>query len=69
TRDDTLRQAAYTRFNNTLPEQKSVASTAAGIAPDGTPYLDATVQIGEAGIFRQEVIRFHLVNNVWLRAG
>lgn len=38
------------------------------LADDGVPQLRTTVQTGSEGIYRQDIVLFNLVNNVWRRA-
>jgi hypothetical protein len=70
THTDAARSMAYARFNATLTsEEKIVGSVNAGVNSDGLPQLEARVRVGVNNLFREEVILFVLINNVWLRAG
>lgn len=70
TRDENARVAAYSRYNTNQPaEDYDVASVRRQTAPDGAPQLEATVNIGRGGEYRQEFIHFNLVDGTWRRAG
>lgn len=70
TRNEEARIAAYDRFvASAPPETAVVVATVPGVSSDGLPQIEATVQFGSDGLYRQEIVRFNLVNNVWLRAG
>jgi hypothetical protein len=66
TRDETVRNAAYTRYNaGASGEQRIVVSTIPETAPDGSFILRAIVQIGGG---RQEAVLFRVVDGGWRRA-
>jgi hypothetical protein len=69
TRDEATRNAAYQRFGaSQTVEQEVVTLAQAQTAPDGTPQLLATVQVGKAPSTREEQVLFRLVDNIWRRA-
>lgn len=68
-RDDAARLTAYSRYSAPLnPEPKQVISVQSQTAADGTPQLLATVQVGEGGATRNELVVFSLVDGVWKRS-
>ncbi len=70
TQTDAARSMAYARFDVALTaEEKVVGALVAGASADGLPQLEARVRVGANGIYREEIMFFVLINNVWLRAG
>ena len=69
TSDESVRVTAYNRYNANAPSQQQVAiAQQVQTAPSGVPQLRMTVRVGSGGTFRDDVVLFNLVNNVWKRA-
>ncbi len=69
TRDETLRNTALARFNETTPSENQVVTVAvAQTGADGSPEILATVQVGPPENARQELVLFRLVDGLWKRA-
>lgn len=68
TRDDAIRNIAYSRFNAGLPPEEKVVLSAQPENVGGMPQLRAQVQIGSGDAVRQEEVIFRLVDGVWRRA-
>lgn len=69
TSEQSVQQAAYDRYNTNVPVDQPVAieqqvQTSGG----GQPQLRMTVRIGSSNTFRDEIVLFNLVNNIWKRA-
>lgn len=70
THTDEARSAAYVRFNSgAAAEDKVVGAIAKGISADGLSQLQASVRVGANNIYREDIILFTLINNVWQRTG
>ena len=69
TTDESVRVVAYNRFNgNILAEQQVAIEQQMQTTATGQPQLRMVVRIGAGDTFRDEIILFNLVNNVWKRA-
>jgi hypothetical protein len=69
TADESVRVVAYNRFNgNVLGEQQVAIEQQMQTAVNGHPQLRMTVRIGAGSTFRDEIVLFNLVNNLWKRA-
>lgn len=69
TRSDSVRVTAYSRYvANPAPEKKLALLAQAQTAPDGTPQVLVSVQIGNGDTARVEMVLFNLVNGTWRRA-
>jgi len=69
TTDEAVRTAAYNRYNANIPLQNPVAiEQQMQTSVTGFPQLRVTVRVGADNNFRDEIILFNLVNNVWKRA-
>lgn len=69
TADEAVRVAAYNRFNGGVTGEQQVAieqQMQTGI--NGQPQLRIVVRVGSGNTFRDEVVLFNLVNNIWKRA-
>jgi len=67
--DETVRVAAYNRFNSTVPNEQQVAIDQQMQSDiNGQPQLRVVVRVGAGNMFRDEVVLFNLVNNIWKRA-
>jgi hypothetical protein len=67
--DESVRVAAYNRYNANVPSEQQVAieqQMQTGL--NGQPQLRIVVRVGENNTFRDEVLLFNLVNNIWKRA-
>jgi hypothetical protein len=64
-----VRDIAYGRYNaNAAAPTIQVLDITRGTTGDGSPQLQARVQITDAAGQREEIVLFNLVNNVWRRA-
>jgi hypothetical protein len=69
TRDADVMSSANRRYDQIiLQENPLVLLTEPAQSDDGAPQLRATVQTGRDGFFRQDIVTFNLVDNVWRRA-
>ena len=69
TSDESVRVAAYNRFNSNLPSEQQVAiEQQMQTGANGQPQLRVVVRVGAGNTFRDEIILFNLVNNIWKRA-
>jgi hypothetical protein len=69
TRDDAVRGAAYSRFEQGTPRDVAVTMVReAGAAADGSPQQVATVQIGSGETASEFQVLFRLVDGRWVRA-
>jgi len=69
TTDDAVRVAAYNRFNSGITSEQQVAiEQLMQTDANGQPQLRVVVRVGSGNTFRDEVVLFNLVNNIWKRA-
>lgn len=69
TSDEAVRTEAYARFNANQPAQRKVAvAQEFQQSASGLPQLKVTVRVGEGTTFRDEIVLFNLINDVWKRA-
>jgi len=69
TSDETVRVTAYNRYNANIPTQQPVAiDQQVQTSLSGLPQLRITVRVGADNTFRDEIVLFNLVNNIWKRA-
>lgn len=69
TTDESVRVVAYNRFNgNVLGEQQVAIEQQIQTAVNGQPQLRMVVRVGTGNTFRDEIVLFNLVNNIWKRA-
>lgn len=69
TNDETVRSTAYTRYTNgTLMTLPVAIDQLMQTSASGLPQLRVTARVGTEGFFRDEIVLFNLVNNIWKRA-
>ncbi|MYD11415.1 MAG: hypothetical protein F4X02_15400 [Chloroflexi bacterium] len=69
TSDDSVRRAAYARFNRNAPPQAyKVADHYIGTSDAGEPQLRASAKASDASQQQEAFVLFNLVNGVWKRA-
>lgn len=69
TSDEAVRVVAYERFNaGTIPQQQVAIAQQFQTSFSGLPQLRVTVRVGSGDTFRDEIILFNLVDNIWKRA-
>ena len=69
TSDDSIRRAAYERFNrNAPPRAYKVVDQYIWTSEAGDPQLRASVEVSDASLQQGEFVAFNLVNGVWKRA-
>lgn len=69
TTDEAVRVAAYNRFNGAVTGEQQVAiEQQMQTGANGQPQLRIIVRVGSGNTFRDEVVLFNLINNIWKRA-
>ena len=68
TRDEAVRNLAYSRFSQGAPEiSKVVVAAQLETGGDGTSLLRAVIQVGEGENRTQQEVQFRLADGVWKR--
>ena len=69
TSDDSVRRAAYARFNRNAPPQAyKVVDSFIGTSDAGDPQLRASMEVSDASQQQEAFVSFNLINGVWKRA-
>ncbi len=69
TSDETVRIEAYNRYTNgILMEQPIAIDQQVQTSASGLPQLRFTIRVGTENTFRDDIVLFNLINNIWKRA-
>ena len=69
TSEESVRRAAYARFNQNAPPQAyKVRDQFLWTSDAGSPQLRVSIELGESSRLQTEIVLFNLVNGVWKRS-